>query len=259
VYTLFSVAMDAYERGRAAWPNVALEREPFEAHLKTVTGDELGEVHAEDLYLACACALGVPEALTAFEREIMSKAPSFIAPTTTDHDIVAEAVQRLREKLLVAKDGPPRIATYSGRGPLAGFVRVAAIRMVRDVLPAARARAPLAAVLPVDDPELDFIKAKYREQFSEAIATAIAALPSRDRNLLALTLIDGLSTDAVGKIYGKDGATVRRWIAKARETVLEATRTNLQAALSASTDEVDSLIALLKSRWDVSVARHLRE
>ena len=75
---------------------------------------------------------------------------------------------------------------------------------------------------------------------------------------MALTLIDGLSTDAVGKIYGKDGATVRRWIAKARETVLEATRTNLQAALSASTDEVDSLIALLKSRWDVSVARHLR-
>ena len=92
----------------------------------------------------------------------MSKAPSFIAQTTTDHDIVAEAVQRLREKLLVTK----KIATYSGRGPLAGFVRVAAIRMARDVLPSARAQIPIGAVLTVDDPELDFIREKYRELFS---------------------------------------------------------------------------------------------
>src|SRR5580658_632485 len=58
-----------YEQGRAAWPQVVLAPVDFAAHLGRCAREQddpvrfLDQVHAADLYLACACAQGNPAAL----------------------------------------------------------------------------------------------------------------------------------------------------------------------------------------------------
>ncbi len=253
-----------HDRGRAAWPRVAVDFATYAAHIATVaTGgerDALEALYAEDLYLACACARGDVMALAIFDKEFLCHVPSYIARTTTTPQVVDEVTQRLRERLLVANEGvAPRIATYSGRGPLGAFLRVASVRLAHDTLPGERSPRTTPEPDAALDPELDYIKAAYRDQFVRAIERAISTLAPRERNAMALSLIDGLSTDAIGRMYGKDGATVRRWLGGARDYVLEETKKLLRAELGASPEELQSLFGILRSRLDVSIVRILRE
>src|SRR5436190_1483073 len=63
-----------YARGRHAHPRVAVSEQAFGRHVAgCVTNsspESLADIAAEDLYLACACAGGVPGAATAFERKL---------------------------------------------------------------------------------------------------------------------------------------------------------------------------------------------
>ena len=52
---------------------------------------------------------------------------------------------------------------------------------------------------------------------------ALAGLPDRDRLLLKLTIVSGLSHEQLANIYSVNQSTITRWIARAREQVLEAT------------------------------------
>jgi RNA polymerase sigma-70 factor, ECF subfamily len=253
-----------HARGRAAWPHVTVELSAYASHVAALAldGDSktLEALHAEDLYLACACARGDASAIATFEREFLCDVPAYIARATTAPQVVDEVLQRLRERLLVSTAGAtPKIATYTGRGPLGAFLRVTAVRLAYDTLPSDRAaRLSTDPEVPVD-PELDYIKSTYRAQFVRAIEQAIATLPARERNAMALSLIDGLSTDAIGRMYGKDGATVRRWLGSARAQILDETKKLLRAELGATPEELQSLLGILHSRLDVSIARILRE
>src|SRR5262245_45627090 len=67
---LVAAALRAFvDEGRVAHPDLALDIELFAQHVgshvpRSVDGaqlaEELGKLHASDLYLACACAVGVP-------------------------------------------------------------------------------------------------------------------------------------------------------------------------------------------------------
>ena len=253
-----------YQRGRAAWPGLAVDERAFLAHVASLvaegdTSESIAKLHAEDLYLAHACGAGDGRAIAEIEKQLVGQVPAYIARTTTSADAVQEVLQRLRERLLVRRgDEPPRIMTYTGRGPLGAFLRVVAVRIAHDVVP--QKQQPVAAEVAIAlDPELDYIKAAYRVPFMRAIERALSALPPRDRNALALSAVDGLSTDAIGKIYGKDGATIRRWLAKARQQVLDGTMALLREELGANPDELESLLGILGSRLDVSIVRILAE
>ena len=85
--------------------------------------------HADDLDLASACVTGDRDALEKLEVLIERQAEA-IARVDRSHDFIREIQQRVRMRLLVgANDGRPRIVDYAGRGPLAAFVRVAALRL----------------------------------------------------------------------------------------------------------------------------------
>jgi RNA polymerase sigma-70 factor (ECF subfamily) len=250
-----------HERGAIAWPRVKVELEAFAAHVAGLGVDDVAPpaLHAEDLYIACACARGDATAIAIFEKDFLCHVPAYIARATTAPQVVDEVLQRLRERLLVAAGGAPKIATYTGRGPLGAFLRVTAVRLAYDTVPAERAARPSADPDVLVDPELDYIKSTYRAQFVRAIERAIETLAPRERNAMALSLIDGLSTDAIGRMYGKDGATVRRWLGSAREQILDETKRLLRAELGATPDELQSLFVVLYSRLDVSLVRILGE
>ena len=60
-----------YARGCAAWPAFAVTPEPFVRDLAARVGDrarDLASLQAEDVFLAVACALGVPGAMGEIDR-----------------------------------------------------------------------------------------------------------------------------------------------------------------------------------------------
>jgi len=93
--------------GRAAWPGIVLSAESFVAHVATHLGGEadptsaLATLHAGDLFLACACAQGAPEALEAFERAFLARVPRLVARIDASAAFADDVAQEIREAFLV--------------------------------------------------------------------------------------------------------------------------------------------------------------
>jgi RNA polymerase sigma-70 factor (ECF subfamily) len=116
----------------------------------------------------------------------------------------------------------------------------------------------LDLLVPAHDPELRYIGAMYHDAMTAAVRSAFAALETRERRLLRLAMLDGLTIDDLGKLHGVHRATAARWLADARERVLELTRAQLTEVLGASASEVDSIVRLVHSRVEVSLDRLLQ-
>lgn len=254
--------------GRAAWPGVALEALDFAAWLgeRAAGGDDpvasAAALRSDDLFLACACARGDRTAQRALDRLLRGHLPVFLASLRLTDELAAAAAQDLLSKLLVA-EGPaaPKIAQYGGVGPLAGWLRVAAIRTALNLLESDGRRAarsageePLGAIIvPGVDLELDFIRAHHREDFGAAFREAFAALPPRDRNLLRFAFVDGLTPGKIGALHGVHRTTAMRWIQAAERELLAGLRARLSARLGASETECEGLVAALQSRLSLSL------
>jgi RNA polymerase sigma-70 factor, ECF subfamily len=259
------------EAGRSAWPQLALDAETFADHLGRATAacddlrDALSTIEAQDSFLACACAGGVSRALAEFERSHISRVPAYVHRIDPSPDFAADVAQSIRETFLVQRQGRrSRIAEYSGRGALAGWVRVisvrTALRLRRErgragALPVACARAEPAGVV---DPELDYLRLRYRGAFDDALRSALASLPDRDALLLELHYVDGLNIDRIGALYGAHRSTVARWRTAVRRRVLASTREQLRKSLSLTDSDFDSLAGLVRSQLTVSLRTALR-
>jgi RNA polymerase sigma-70 factor (ECF subfamily) len=256
---------EAVARGRATWPALALDAEKFVAYLAARLGaDEdpeaaLDRLHAGDLYLAFGCKEGDAAALAAFEQSQLADL-SVLGRIDRSPPFIDEVRQRLRVHLFVGD--APKIAEYSGRGPLASWVRVVALRLGRMLRRStwrevSSSESDEDELLAGADPELAFIKQRYRGEFIAAVREAVRTLDSRDRTLLRLNLVDRLNIEKIGVIYGVHRATVATWIASARKSILTSTRTLLAAKLQISRDELESLMGVVMSQIDVSLNRLL--
>ena len=96
--------------------------------------------HARDFWIASAAALGNNVAIRFLDEALfdLGAAVRRIGPTA---EFQNELKQRVRVRLLVAEAGEvPRIAKYSGRGPLRAWLRVTATRVALDMRRAERPR-----------------------------------------------------------------------------------------------------------------------
>lgn len=265
---------EAIDRGRCgqnAGVAAALTDEDFVRHLaRHVPADEravatLRALNAPDLFLACACLVRAPGAIEEFERRFLDALPALLASLQPSPAFVDEVRQTLSEKLLVgSREGGPGLASYSGRGALMAWFKVGAVRIALRMKKRAGERphegesAAERAVVRLD-PELEFIKQRYRGDFTRAFEESVAALSPEQRNLLRLHFVDGLNIDKLGELLHLHRATVARRIATAREVIAEGTRQRLRDRLGLETAEFESLIALVRSRLEVSLGAALRE
>jgi RNA polymerase sigma-70 factor (ECF subfamily) len=259
----------AVATGRAAHPSLAVEDATARAFFaaRVADGGEPPEGDlAADLYLACAASAGVPAAHRAVEERLVPVARAalsrIVGPAGVD-----DALQLLREKLfLAAGDAPPRIAEYRGKGSLGAWLRVVAARTALSLRRDAARRDGrrdddfLIAELPADGhPELDHLRERYRPAFRAAVVAALGALSVRERTLLRLHVLDGLTVDEIGAIYGVHRATAARWIARARASLFDDTRRRLEDELGLATAELESLVRLVQSQIDLSLPRLLAD
>lgn len=255
------IDLDLLARAHAAHPPAWLDDAEFVRHARrfATTDDEVAALQAADLYLACACARGVHAAIVALELEHFSRIREFAASVDSSPQFVAELTQQLRMRVLVADgDRPARIATYTGRGSLGGWVRVAAVRLARDISQRERDAARPRELEPEAlDPELGYLKSTYQEAVSAAMRDALASLAGDARTLLKMHYVDGVSIEQVGIAFGKSRATSARMLAAARGELLRAIRARLVETVGIRLEEADSLIAFVRSRLEVSLARAL--
>jgi RNA polymerase sigma-70 factor (ECF subfamily) len=224
---------------------------------------DLTALHADDLYLACACASGVPGALEAFDRRFLGgDLDRALARITSAAPVVEEVRQQLRVKLFVGEAGPGKIIDYTGRGPLAGWVRVAAVRTALNLVtrqapdtPASSEEEPL---LGVADPETEYLKTQHRAEFEQAFRAALSTLSVEQRQLLRLHYVDGLTLAQIGRLRQVHESTISRKLLGARDQLLTETRRALSAELHLGQAEVDSLMGRVMSRADVTLSTLFR-
>lgn len=254
---------DLYTRARAAWPTLEVSESDFRAWVAERVSGETSL--AGDLYVAFACSLGDAAAIAIFEQSYLREVDHAAAKLRVSPAVADEARQVVRDLLFVGReDKPPAITQYAGRGDLRGWTRVVAMRELLKLRARDAKEVPIGddemldALSPANDPELEFAKTRYREVFAVAFRDALARLPAKDRALLRHLLIDGFSLDVIGKMYDVHRATAARWVASARQDLLDGTKTQLAKELALSGEEVESVIRVVRSRLDLSVERLLR-
>jgi RNA polymerase sigma-70 factor (ECF subfamily) len=260
---LESLLHDLWIRGRTAYPDFDVPDEAFVAHLArcgavvAATGDS---VHAEDLYLACACLRRDEAAiklLVTMTRPMLTSALSRIDPSPA---FVDDVQQRFWDSVLVGTiSTPPRLSIYSGHGALAGWVGVGAQRvalmMRRHEQAEGRARdAAEHGDAASHDPELAFIRDRYLDQFRAATQKALDTLDDRERMIFRLHVVDGVTIDRIARGYGVSHSTVSRWFGSARAKVVEEVERVIREELDISPADFDSLKRLVISQLDVSLS-----
>jgi RNA polymerase sigma-70 factor (ECF subfamily) len=252
----------AFDRGRDQWPTVqSLTLEAFRSFVDRASIDPAAlEERGGDVYLAAAAFGGGDDALRAFESQVLSEVPRWLGRFRLSDERVAEVQQDIRSKLLVGPSA--KLAQYHASGPLSAWVRMVAVRTALDLAdadPAIAAARELGSepLLNAIDQEQRLIRNKYGALFEVALRDAVAQLSKRDRNLLRLHYLAGMTFDAIARSYRVSRSTAVRWLASVRDEVDTAVRIRLWDELGVSPAEVRSLWNAVRSDVDVSISRLL--
>jgi RNA polymerase sigma-70 factor (ECF subfamily) len=247
------------DEARAAWPGVAIGDSEFQAFLEGKRAGAEGPLRVSDLYLACACLRGDAAAIAHFERryarEIEAALKRFPALPITPDDVR----QRLREKLFVRRPSP--LERYAGKGDLGAWLRVVTVHLLLDIANRETRERPTedgffeAVVDARPSSEAAYLKQACKDEFREAFAAALARMPDREKSLLRYAFGDGRSIDEIGAIFRVHRATAARWVAKARELLVEETRADLMKRLQVDATDAESIMRAALSRMGTTLLR----
>lgn len=254
------------------WPDLApaataeIQSGAFAAHVaKLGIGEELAQIRGGELLLALLCAKGNTPAIARFDKEFLGRVPEKLRRIDSSDSFTGEIVQRVRERLLVMQEGSGKIrmAEFSGRGTLLGWVQVAAARLALNYRRDEKVSRHVSAddfdlIGATEDPALMLIKQRHQADFKTVFNEAAAALSEDDRELLRLHFVDGLTLAQIGKLEGVDKSTISRRLQQVRDALFADTRRRLEARLGLSHSEFESLMNVIQSQMNLSIERILR-
>ena len=253
-----------YDSANSRWPGVRLSAERFESAWARLsdTSDGPSTEFAGDLFLVAACLEGDRAALGQLQRLISNVLPQLRSYGLSDGEL--ETLSRDTLSRLGSGEAGPKLARYSARGSLAGWLHVVMTRQVLDLKAESTSHVELDDVLlgtmgTDSAPELELVREQFRGSFSESFRAAIGRLTPRQRNLLRQYYLDTLSLEEMGLLYRTHRSTVARWLADARTSVLELMRDEVSQRLGIGRLDVDSIMRVVGSRLDVSAGLFLSQ
>ena len=263
-----SILMQAvFIDGQQRWPTIALSVEQWQHALEVVGITSEPEVaRSVELYLTAACGCGDRAAIALLERDYLANIFGALVRRFQLADaLAADALQRLREKLLVHRaDRAAAIIDYQGTGALGVWLHVVALR---ELISQHRQlqRRPVAVdddrvfdgLIAADNPALELLKKDNHAQVKAAYIAALARLPVRQRLVLRMHICDRLSLEAIAATYSVNRVTVARWLDRARCDIAAWVRQELQQTLHVAAEDVESLLRNVQSQFELSVERLL--
>lgn len=245
--------------GQSKWPALALGFDAFAEHCRAVLNEgDILPLEPADLFLCCACLDGRPEALESFEHESAAIAELAVRRILDDDDFVQDTLQELWRKLLLGEQA--KVRSFSGRGPLKAWVRVAATRVALDRRRASKRQALREVKLPETlaasevGPEAILLKARFGPAFQEALRRALATLSDQERNVLRMHVVGRCNIDEIGLAYNVHRATAARWIERARGAIYDYVRRELCVEHKLTVSEFRSLATLLGAEIELTLA-----
>jgi RNA polymerase sigma-70 factor (ECF subfamily) len=262
---LIAAIETAHRAAREAWPGIDVDLARFETELRRRLGDavtDLTKVSTSDVYLAIACLDGDPAAIGHLERDFL-QAVQFAARRLRATDaMVADVQGHLRRILFTAE--PERgaaLAAFTGRARLRDYLRVVASRELVRTINRARREVPIEPLLErlrlENEPEIALLKNRHGAELSVALRDALARLDERQRALLRYSVVEGASIDRIGEMYGVSRSSAARWVAAARDALVQHMRDEVAVRLAIPIEDVDSVVRVVRSRIDISLERIL--
>ncbi len=254
---------DALAAAARASPGLPPPDDAFVAFARDRLDDDVAaSPHLADLLLAFHATRGHAAAVAGLIR-VLDTLRTPLRRTGADDVAIDELVRELPAALIAPRDGAaPRLHGYGGRGPLAGWLRVVAVRAMverrRRVGAATLDDTALAELAtPELDPELALLRRRYAADFRAAFAWAVDGLAADDRALLRQHHLDGVGLDQLARLHGIHRATAARRLAAARDAIFTRVRRRLLHDLRIGGDTVDSILRLVHSELAVSLDRYL--
>src|SRR5450432_2428774 len=250
----------------AEWPQLAVERESFKAHLSTVLGlaSDASSLRVADLYLAYGCQSGDALAVKAFAEKYMPRVALYLhrfARVVSVDDVRRE----LEDILLLGRNGSrPRLAAYQGRGPLENFVAVAALNVARTLLRGRKtavspAEDPASTPSPTVDATKGVVASRYDSIVREAVRAALKSLDRRQRMIVRLHLARGVTLTQIGRMLKVHQSTVSRALEGALDHLHVEIRRELREVHGLSDMEMDSIVRDVRSVVQLSLSRILQD
>lgn len=264
-----------WEAGRTAWPQVIVPAPLFVQYVAeriAPFADEpalltmLAQLHLTDLYVACACALGNEPALRCFEQAFMIQVPSFLVRLRVQPAFVEDVRQELHLRLFVVQSASKLgIASYTGRGRLANWLRAVAVRCAIDMLRIKDEQHErddniaerITAVS--DDPLIDGLKRRFGAEFKRTLEECLIALPADQRNMLRHYYVKGFTTTELGALFNMNQSSASRRLTSIRESLVSETQRRLRTRLKLSESDFSELAALVQSQLNLSLSRILKQ
>lgn len=238
----------------AAHPAVRIDRPSFSA--RAASSDVTGEC-LPDFFLASAAAAGDAAAIQTIEEAHFPAVRAALARSGAKSGELDDLVQAVRERLFVGD--APRIGQYSGKSPLARWLKVVTLRTATSSSRKITETPTSVGLdeLPSDqhgaDPELAFLRRTFAPLFEAAFRAAAAALTPEERNLLRYHYVERLSLERIGHIYGIHGVSAARRIQRVRARLLDLTKEQLRKETAVSSSELVSILGLIEDQLDLSV------
>jgi RNA polymerase sigma-70 factor (ECF subfamily) len=249
----------AVERALERWPKIGATKQDLLRHIESL-GTKCGDLvsFGDELHLACACLRGDRAALMVFEQEYVGRIRPGLSRFAPQNDFADEVMQLVRHRLLLPPE--PRLASYAATGPLLTWLRVVSVRTALTLRRSVqRANDELLAEHVLNVPRTDASDLpRYRNALDVTVRKVFGELPLRERNLLRLHYLDGVSLDRLAVLYGVHRATIARWLADVRRRMLADVERDVGCHLKLSPSECRSVIGMLQSLLDASIANLLR-
>lgn len=254
----------AYREGIALWPGLDLAIEQFTSMALDVGVDDVNlRTWPGDFYLACAAGHGSAKAIAIIDERFVRRLEARIRHMGSTPATISDVLQAIRERLFAGSR--PRLRAYNAAGPLEQWIKVVGHRIAID-LHRAQSSADAREVLlerdapaPNADASSSLAKHELKKAFEDALKTELTALKRRDRAVLRLHVIEGVSIEKIAAAYGVHRVTVARWIWTAGEIVVEGIRRHFKSRYGIVPNECDSIVQLVRSNLSLDLGRLLAD
>ena len=231
-------------------------------------GKFIDEIHADDICLIIACERNDEKAwedmVVAFDPVVRSAARK-IASNSEDADELASSIWGELYGLKQADDGTrkSKLAYYSGRGSLAGWLRaiisqmaidrfrkqsrIVQIEETREFENLAEESSNNSNNLPVvshaETPEDLYSEQQTADDVAEALRAAVASLEAEDRLILKMYYFDDLKLKDIAAVFGYHEATASRKLVRVQSEIRKSVEKELKSRHGWNEGEVKRYLA----------------